>query len=137
MYYILILCITIGYITLPYFLSIAIKLQAIPPIDTSQYIGCYIDDIASKDMKGRLIIASGSDKFNTTYCQKLCTDPAEKYAFFAIQNGKKCFCSLKYSTSNKYLRVNDDACGGKSANSLGAFLKNAVFLILFNLFYSI
>ena len=92
------------------------------PIYSSQYIGCFVDDI-HRDIADTFIFVSSA-----TECQFRCSLSNKEY--FALQMGNECFCGNAYSTAPQYTQVSDTFCEPYNhgrPNNYGGYFKNAVY----------
>ena len=87
------------------------------PVESNQYLGCYIDD-ANRDISGGYVLVS-----SVAACQDICTG----YHFFALQAGYACFCGNAYATQVHYAKVADSECAGVVGSSMGSGWRNAVY----------
>ena len=92
-------------------------------VNSSQYIGCFADDI-SRDLP--TYFAGWDSVSSLEGCQRLCYG----FKFFAVQNGQYCYCGNDFNTKPRYLRTDDSECASKNnGRSLyyGDYYRNAVY----------
>ena len=94
---------------------------AVSVVEASQYLGCYSDD-PYRDVKHY----SGMATTDVAQCQDKCNG----YNYFALQNGKQCFCNNAYGTSQDFFLVSNNECSEMNAGKplyWGGFYRNAVY----------
>ena len=88
-----------------------------------QKVGCYHDNVGEHDLPTQPSMKSVTQE----QCVKECAIKDEKYSYFGLQDGNKCFCGRKYGKygqakdemCNKRCQGNEDEnCGGTESNMI-------------------
>lgn len=88
-----------------------------------QKVGCFQDNVHQRDFSAHpTLVAITQEK-----CVKECAIQDEAFAYFALQNGSKCFCGRRYGKygrvpeemCNKHCLGNEEEnCGGENSNMI-------------------